>query len=91
MTIFLERVDAFPVDESLSPDLMKSLTVMVDVINSAIQEAESAFNLLAAPPYTTAEITILAPTVPNGTFFYDTTVDELKTKKNGSIVEVLTT
>lgn len=42
------------------------------------------------PSLTVTEITTIAPVMPNGTFWYDETNDEIKVKKAGTVRTVTT-
>lgn len=49
---------------------------------------DNLVNSINSPQFTTAEITTLAPDLPNGAILYDTTTNQLKGKVNGSIVVI---
>ncbi len=86
--IFLEFVDTVPLEgnEQLTFELQRWLTTLADTINSSFQQLQDSINNLAAPQFTTAQITALAAHAPNGALFYDTDTDQLKAKVNGIVV-----
>ena len=90
MAIFLDRIDAVPLGyDDLSFELDSWLSLVPDTLNENFQEIELAFNNLAAPQYTTLEITTLAVDAPNGALWYDTTTNQLKAKVNGVVVVIV--
>lgn len=87
----LVRVDAVPLKaDKFSAEFERWLVTLVDSINETIQQIEDSFNNgITAPSYTTAQITTLALTAPNGTFWYDTDTNQIKAKSNGVVVVVV--
>lgn len=90
MSIILERIDSVPLRaDDFSPEFFAWLSVLSDALNSVIQQIQDFINLPYAPSLTTAEITALSATVPNGTFFYDTDTNQIKAKSNNVIVVIV--
>ncbi len=87
----LVRIDAVPLQsQQFTPEFERWLANLVDSINETIQQLEDLFNNgLTAPSKTTAEITALAATMPNGTLWYDTDTNQIKAKSNGIVVVVV--
>ena len=65
-------------------NLWQSLNALVELVNTFI-----SYNGISVPQFTTAEITALAVTAPNGTFWYDTDTNQIKAKSNGVVVVVV--
>lgn len=87
MSGILQRVDSVPLPgNDLTNELNQWLTTLVDTLNTTFQQIEDA---LIAPSYTTAQITALAVTAPNGSFWYDTDTNQIKAKSNGVVVVVV--
>lgn len=88
--IYLETINSVPLSsDEFSQDFESWLSSLVDTLNENIVTIEDSINGTArANHYTTAEITALAPTVPNGTFFYDTDTNQLKAKVNSVVVVI---
>lgn len=94
MAIFLERVNAAPISNSnFTFEFNSWVSVLVDTLNETIATIQDEINRydngLYAPQYTTAQITALALTAPNGTMWYDTTTNQLKAKVNGVVVVIV--
>lgn len=58
-----------------------------DQLNRVMQDGLSD-NGWTVPQQTTANITTIAPDMPNGTLWYDTDTNELKGKINGVVVVI---
>lgn len=87
MAATLQRVDSVPLaGNDLTMELNQWLTTLVDSLNTTFQQIEDA---LVAPSYTTAQITTLAVTAPNGSIWYDTDTNEIKALVNGIVVVVV--
>lgn len=88
MSLFLQRIDAFSpaADSEFSFSYITWLSVLIDTLNEIIATIQDALNQTSAPQYTTAQITTLALTSPNGTLWYDITTNELKALVNGVVV-----
>jgi len=85
--IFLERVNSVPLgDDKLSPSLEQWFSNTVDTVNHSFTQVDDAFNNLAAPSYTTVEIAALLSAAPNGSLYYDVTLNQLQAKVNGVLV-----
>lgn len=93
MSIFLERVNAAPLSNSnFTFEFNSWVSILVDTLNETIATIQDEINRydngLYAPQFTTAQITTLALTAPNGTMWYDTTTNQLKAKVNGVVVVI---
>ncbi len=89
MAIFLQRVDSAPLQGTDFPVFFQQwLAVLVDTLNEIIKTTQGAINVNVAPSFTTVQITTLATTASNGTFWYDTTTNQLKAKVNGVVVVI---
>jgi hypothetical protein len=92
MLIFLDKVDTAPLSNSPFPfDFNQWVAVLVDTLNEVIQDVQDALNILSASSYTSAEITALDPTLPDGVLLYDTDLDVYVGKENGALVKFTTT
>ncbi len=67
--------------------------VLVDSLNESLGDIQDAFNFLAAPSYTAAEIASMftAGDLANGNVLYDTTNDVYVGMQAGSLVKFTTT
>lgn len=87
MVIFLERVNSYTAAASeFTFEYSSWLATLIDTLNTTIQIIQDTLNQTSAPQFTTAQITTLALTSPNGTLWYDTTTNQLKAKVNGVVV-----
>ncbi len=91
MAIFLERIDSLPTlsNSEFSFEFNSWLAVMIDTLNEALATIQDELNQTVAPSFTTAQITTLALTAPNGSLWYDTTTNQLKAKVNGVVVVIV--
>ena len=89
--LFLDRIDAAPMqgNEQFTFELQRWFSTLVDTMNTSLEVIQNQFNGLAAPQYTTAQITTLALSAPNGALWYDTDTNNIKAKVNGSVVVVV--
>jgi hypothetical protein len=89
MATFLQRIDAAPViGTNFTVFFTQWLAVLVDTLNEIITTTQNSINETVAPSYTTAQITTLALTASNGTFWYDTDTNEIKALVNGVVVVI---
>ncbi len=87
MAVRLTRIDSVPLTgNNFTNEMNQWLTTLVDTLNSTLQQIEDE---LIAPSYTTAQITVLAVTAPNGSFWYDTDTNQIKALSNGVVVVVV--
>lgn len=94
MTVFLDRIDAVPLNgDSFSFEFNSWAAVLVDSLNENLSDVQNALNLLAAPSYTAVEITAfnVAGQLVNGVVLYDTTNNVYVGKISGSLVKFTTT
>lgn len=88
-------------DGKLSPDgylyndhMAQSLNNMVTLSNhmatSHVQGGNVTLNGLTPPSKTTAEITALQASVPNGTIFYNSTLKKLQFKSDTGVIQTIT-
>lgn len=92
MTIFLDRIDAAPIQNSpFTFEFNQWLAVLVDTLNEDIQDTQNAFNLLQAQSYTSAEITAMSADLPNGVILYDSDLDLYVGKQAGVLTKFTTT
>lgn len=90
--VFLERIDGVPIhgNESLTFELQRWLTTLVDTLNSTIEEIQGYVQFgLTAPSYTDDQIADLAVNAPNGSMWYSTTINHIVAKVNGVVVTVI--
>lgn len=94
MTVFLERVNPTPLqDVQFSREFVTWIQVLVDTLNSSIEEIEYHINVNGAQSYTQAEIAALNASqagLPNGVILYDTTNNCYVGKENGVLVRLTT-
>lgn len=93
MSIFLDRFDSVPLlDDKFSYDFSTWVSNMVDIYNENIEDIQNGFNNLQAQPLTTAEINLLFPNVPNGTFWYctDAVPPNIVLKIDDALVQLVT-
>lgn len=89
MATFLQRIDAAPIQGTNFPVFFQQwLAVLVDTLNEMIGTTQGAINVNVAPSFTTAQITTLAMTASNGTFWYDTDTNQIKAKVNNVVVVI---
>jgi len=80
----LDKIDSVPLEaDNFSVEFRSWVTLLVDSFNINVQTLED--NLIA-PQYTTAEITALAVSDPNGAIYYNTSTNQLQAKVNGVVV-----
>ncbi len=92
MTLFFDRVDACPIQNSkFDMEFTQWLSVLVDTLNEDIVDIQGAFNLLQAQSYTSLEITNMATSLPNGVLLYDSTLNVYVGKISGALVKFSTT
>lgn len=89
MDLALTRVNSFPQDKDFGFMLNLWFASLVDTVNQAFDDVETKVNVTVAPSFTTAEITALAVSAPNGSLYYDTSTNELKAKVNGVVVVIV--
>lgn len=73
-------------EDHFSPEFQTWVSNLIDTLNTNLTKLQTEVNQVIAPSYTTAEITTLAASSPNGTLWYDTTTNELKAKVNNVVV-----
>lgn len=98
--LILQYIDGAPIqgnEDKLTFELTRWLTTLSDTLNTTIQEVQDAINAvslygLTAPSFTTAQITALAVSAPNGTMWYsiDHVPPVLVGKINGALVQLNT-
>jgi len=93
MALFLDKIDSAPLaDDDFSFSFNSWVSNTVDALNETILDIQNQFNGisngLVVPQLTTAQITILALTAPDGVLWYDTTTNQLKAKVNGVVVVI---
>lgn len=87
MAVSISRVNTYsPAPQEFTFLFSSWISNTIDTINEAFNLIEARLNQLSAPQFTTVQITALAVDAPNGTFWYDTTTDQLKAKVNGVVV-----
>lgn len=92
MSLFLQRIDSAPITgNDFTVDFDSWVTVLVDTLNSLLQDIEDAFNNLSASSYTSAEIAAMAADLPNGILLYDTDLNVYVGKESGALVKFTTT
>jgi len=92
MSLFLQRIDAAPLNDSdLSAEFRQWISVLIDTLNEIIPTVQDSFNFLTAPSYTAAEIAAMSANLDNGVFLYDTTNNEYVGKQSGVLVKFTTT
>lgn len=94
MTIFLDRIDAAPLNsQQFSFEFNSWVSVLVDALNENISDIQDAFNLLSAPNYSASEINnmFLAGNLTNGIVLYDLTNNVYVGMENGTLVKFTTT
>lgn len=93
MTIFLDRIDAVPLQgEDFTFEYNSWVAVLVDTLNENLSDIQTALNLFTAPNYTAVEIADLlsAGSLVNGIVLYDTTNNVYVGMQNGSLVKFTT-
>jgi len=93
MSIFLDRIDSAPLSNSeFTYEFNQWIANLIDVLNEVISDTQNAINLLAASPYTAAEITAMftAGQLINGILLYDTTNNEYVGMQSGALVKFTT-
>ena len=94
MTIFLDRIDAVPLQgEEFSFEYNSWVAVLVDTLNENLADIQSTINLFGGQSYTATEINDLftAGALVNGIFLYDTTNNVYVGMQSGSLVKFTTT
>lgn len=90
MSIFIQRVDAVPVQNTDFPfEFDQWLSNLVDSLNTSIEQIQNALNLLTAQSYTATQLadTSFTDTLPNGVILYDSTNHVYVGKQNGALVQ----
>jgi hypothetical protein len=91
MTISLDKVNAAPISDSTFPfDFNQWLAVLVDTLNEVIGDIQSQFNITYFQPYTSAQITDLAPNLQDGVILYDSDMNVYVGRQAGSLVQFTT-
>lgn len=93
MTIFLDRIDSAPIMNSeMDGQLLQWFWVLVDTLNENILDIQNAFNFLAAPSYTAANINTMftAGQLVDGSVLYDTTNNVYVGKQSGVLTKFTT-
>jgi hypothetical protein len=89
MAITLQRVDTVPIEgNKFTFEFQQWVATLVDSLNTTISEIEARLNVVEAPNYTTDEITALAVAAPNGSFWYDSILNQIKAKSNNVVVVI---
>lgn len=93
MSIFLDRIDAVPVNnDDFSFEINSWMSNLVDTINEDIADIEGSFNFFVIQPFTQAEIIAAATDAPDGSIWYctDHVPPVFVGKANGALVQFLT-
>lgn len=88
-------------DGKLSPDgsmyndqmyqtLNTHVTLTNSIATSVIKNQDVTVTGINPPPYTTAQIGTLEPTVPVGTIWYNSTLKKLQFKADAGVIETIT-
>jgi len=94
MSLFLDRIDAAPLlEDDFSFAYRAWCAVLVDSLNEVISDIQNAFNLLAAPQYTSTEINDMfsAGDLVDGIILYDTVLNVYVGQISGALVKFTTT
>lgn len=94
MTIFLDRIDAVPLNnESFSFEYNSWVAVLVDTINENLADIQNAINLFGGQSYTAVEIAQMLADglLVNGIFLYDTTNNVYVGMQSNALVKFTTT
>lgn len=94
MSVFLDRIDAAPIiNGDFDPQFLQWLWVLVDSLNSTIEDIQMAFNLLTAIGYTATQIASMESDglLENGILLYDATNNVYVGKQSGALVKFSTT
>lgn len=94
MAIFLDRIDAVPLQgESFTFEYNSWVAVLVDTLNENLSDIQNSLNLYVSGNYTATEINdmLVAGTLVNGVFLYDTTNNVYVGMQSGALVKFTTT
>lgn len=92
MSVSLDRIDPIAATE-FDVQFLQWVWVLVDALNENMFDIENAFNLLAAPEYTQAQISAMqtAGQLDDGIVLYDTTNNVYVGREAGVLVKFTTT
>jgi hypothetical protein len=93
MTVFLDRIDAAPLQGTeFTFEFNQWIANLIDVLNEDLNDAQNAFNLLSASPYTATQIAAMftAGTLTNGILLYDTTNNVYVGMQSSALVKFTT-
>ena len=91
--VFLDRIDGAPLeDDDFSFSFNSWIANMVDTVNEDFVTVENAFNMLAVPSITQAELVAMlaAGSLVNGQLFYATTTNVFVGVANNALVQFTT-
>ncbi len=87
----LDSIDSAPIhSDDLSVELTQWLTALVDNLNYTISLLQNFINQPSAASLTSAQITSVSASWPNGVLFYDTDLNVYVGKQAGSLVKFTT-